>query len=1157
VTSYLDAVRQRVVVFDGATGTNLQLRQLGPDDFGGPALEGCNELLCDTRPDVVADLHRSFFDVGVDVVETNSFGSLPWVLAEYGIAERTHELAKKSAVIAREVASGYPGRWVAGSLGPGTKIASLGQIAFADQRDGYEVAARGLLEGGVDLLIVETVQDLLQAKAAVVACRRAMAAVGRQVPVQVQVTVELTGRMLMGTEIGAALTALDAVRPDVIGLNCATGPQEMSEHLRYLSQHARMPISCLPNAGLPSVVDGKMHYDLTHEQLVEHHTRFITEYGVSAVGGCCGTTPEHLKAVVDLCSTLTPAPREPVWEPGCSSIYTHVPYDQTPSFLVIGERTNANGSKKFREAMLGDDWDTCLAMARDQVKEGAHVLDVCVDYTGEDGVSDMREIVSRFATQVTLPLMLDSTEPAVIETGLQWIAGKPILNSVNLEDGDAPGTRLDRFLSLAREYGAAVVCTCIDQEGQARTAEWKLRAARAIYDLAIGRYGLEPSDLLFDTLALPLSTGMEESRRDGIETIEGIRLIKEQLPGVGTILGLSNVSFGLTPAARHVLNSVFLHECQQAGLDAAIVHAARIMPLNKIDPRAVEVCLDLIYDRRDPSRGYDPLQELLALFEGVSAGSLEKEDRSGWPVERRLEQRIVDGDRDGLEADLDQALSSGMEALTVVNDVLLAGMKTVGDLFGSGQMQLPFVLQSAETMKSAVAYLEPHMPKSGDGGKGRIVLATVKGDVHDIGKNLVDIIFTNNGYEVHNLGIKVSIADMLEKAAEVRADAIGMSGLLVKSTLIMRENLEEMNSRGSSSVPVLLGGAALTRTYVERDLRQVYDGRLFYGKDAFEGLHTMDQLMQLKRNGELSSDTEFGRVLGGRKLPPRTAVQPTAVEIPGRSPEVETDNRLFVPPFVGSRIDKGVALDDIAAYVNETALFRNQWGYRPVAGESDADFKERIRPELRGQLEAARAANVLQPAVAYGYLAANSEGNDLIIWKDDSRTAEWLRFTFPRQAASPWLCIADFFRPAASGEPDYAGFHVVTMGSAVSEATARLFAEDRYTEYLHLHGLGVEMAEALAEYWHRRIREEWGFASEDGPTLTGLFRQQYRGGRYSWGYPACPDLEDNAKCAELVGADRIGVEVNEASSWQFHPEQTTAAIICHHPKAKYFVASKG
>jgi 5-methyltetrahydrofolate--homocysteine methyltransferase len=1162
VSSYLDAARERVVVFDGATGTNLQLRQLGPDDFGGPAFEGCNELLCDTRPDVVADLHRSFFEVGVDVVETDSFGSLPWVLAEYGIAERTHELALASARIAREVADGY-GRWVAGSLGPGTKIASLGQISFADQRDGYQEAARGLLEGGVDLLIVETIQDLLQAKAAVIGCRRAMAEVGRQVPLQVQVTIELTGRMLMGTEIGAALTTVDALRPDVFGLNCATGPQEMSEHLRYLSQHGRMPISCLPNAGLPSVVEGRMHYDLTPEDLADHHVRFITEYGVSVVGGCCGTTPSHLAEVVRRCAGLTPARRSVDWEPGVASIYSHVPYDQAPSFLVVGERTNANGSKKFREAMLADDWDTTVAMGRDQVKEGAHVLDVCVDYTGEDGVADMDAVASRFATQVTIPLMLDSTEPAVIEKGLQWVAGKPILNSVNLEDGAAPGTRLDRFLSLAREYGAAVVCTCIDEEGQARTAAWKLRAAQAIHALAVDRYGLEPSDLLFDPLALPLSTGMEESRRDGIETIEGIRQIKAALPGVHTILGLSNVSFGLTPAARHVLNSVFLHECQEAGLDAAIVHAARIMPLSKIPAEQRDVCLDLVYDRRDPARGYDPLQSLLAMFEGVSASSLEKEDRSGWPVDRRLAQRIIDGDRDGLEADLDEALAAGFAALEVVNDHLLAGMKVVGDLFGSGQMQLPFVLQSAETMKTAVSYLEPHMERSAEGGKGRIVLATVKGDVHDIGKNLVDIIFTNNGYEVHNLGIKVALSEMVDKAQDVGADAIGMSGLLVKSTLIMRENLLEMNERGLASLPVLLGGAALTRTYVERDLRSEYEGKLFYGKDAFEGLHTMDRLMELKRGPGLDSDPDFGRAPGGRDLPARTGrgaggggsgEEPA---VPDRSPVVEVDNQLFVPPFIGSRIDKGVAIDDVAAYLNQTALFRNQWGYRPEKGETDDEFKARIRSVLRSELAGARQADVLQPAVVYGYFAANSEGDDLVIWKDESRTAEWLRFSFPRQQVEPWLCIADFFRPAASGDADYAAFHIVTMGSAVSEATARLFAEDRYTEYLLLHGLGVEMAEALAEYWHRRIREEWGFAGEDGPSLAGLFRQQYRGGRYSWGYPACPNLEDNAKCAELLGADRIGVEVSEESSWQFHPEQTTAAIICHHPRAKYFVAGRG
>ncbi|HLI01403.1 MAG TPA: vitamin B12 dependent-methionine synthase activation domain-containing protein, partial [Acidimicrobiales bacterium] len=671
-------------------------------------------------------------------------------------------------------------------------------------------------------------------------------------------------------------------------------------------------------------------------------------------------------------------------------------------------------------------------------------------------------------------------------------------------------------------------------------------------------------DLLFDPLALTLATGMEESRGDGRETIEGIRRIKTELPGVQTILGLSNISFGLSPAARHVLNSVYLHECQEAGLDAAIVHAARILPLGRIDPKAVEVCLDLIYDRRDPAKSYDPLTELLNMFAGVSAAALGKEDRSGWSVDRRLSARIVDGDRDGLEDDLDEALAAGWAPLDLVNGPLLGGMKIVGDRFGAGEMQLPFVLQSAETMKTAVAHLEPHMERSDAGGKGRIVLATVKGDVHDIGKNLVDIIFTNNGYEVHNLGIKVPLSEMLAKATEVGADAIGMSGLLVKSTIIMRENLLEMAEQGHATMPVLLGGAALTRTYVERDLRGEYPGRLFYGKDAFEGLRTMDRLMELKAAGDPAAlDPDFGRVIGGRPGVPRrhrpdedaTAEAPR----PRRAPSVVTDNPVPAPPFVGSRVERGIAIDDIAAYLNETSLFRNQWGYRPHEGETDPEFKTRIRAELRARLADARATNVLQPAVAYGFFAVNSDGDDLIVWKDESRTAEWLRFTFPRQPADPWLSISDFFRPAGAGagHEDWAAFHVVTMGARVSEETARLFADNRYDAYLHLHGLGVEMAEALAELWHRRIREQWGFADEDGPTLTGLFRQQYRGGRYSWGYPACPDLEDNAKCAELVGADRLGIEVSEESSWQFHPEQTTAAIICHHPQAKYFVVRRG
>ena len=1168
MANFGDLVRERVVIYDGATGTFLQTLDLTADDFGGAELEGCNEYLAITRPDVVATFHETYFRVGVDVVETDTFGGLPVTLGEYGLAERAHEINLAAARIAREVADGFSTpdrpRFVAGSMGPGTKFPSLGHIRYAELRDGFEIQAAALLEGGVDLFIIETMFDLLSVKAAMNGARRAMARVGREVPLQVQVTMELTGRMLPGTEIGAALAALDPMHPDVIGLNCATGPSEMGEHLRHLCQHARMPISCLPNAGLPSVVDGKMHYDLTPEQLVEHHTRFVTELGVSVIGGCCGTTPEHLAAVVEHCRDLTPAPRTPVHEPGATSIYSLVPFHQDTSFLIIGERTNANGSKKFREAMLEGDLDTCVQMAKDQVKEGAHVLDVCVDYVGRDGTGDMDEIAQRFATQASAPLVMDSTEPQVMEAGLQWLGGRAILNSANLEDGEAEGSRLDRVFKLAREYGAAVICLLIDEEGQARDVEWKMRVAHRIADLAVNRYGLETSDLVFDALTFPLSTGDDDLRRDAIETIEAIRRIKAEIPGAFTTLGVSNVSFGLKPAARHVLNSVFLHEAVAAGLDSAIVHAARIMPLNKIPDEQRQVSLDLVHDRRGTAGGdgtdpaYDPLARLLEVFEDVQAAEVVQEDRSDWTIEQRLSQRIIDGDRDGLEADLQVALDQGTAALDIVNDTLLAGMKVVGELFATGEMQLPFVLQSAETMKTAVAYLEPHMEKvEDDAGKGRIVLATVKGDVHDIGKNLVDIILTNNGYEVHNLGIKIGISEMIEKAVEVKADAIGMSGLLVKSTLIMRDNLEELNDRSLADIPVLLGGAALTRSYVERDLREVYEGRLFYGKDAFEGLRVMDRLGELKRGGE--DDPDWGRVPSDSVVPSRIKKQFAGGEagdadLPARSPEVATDNPVFEPPFLGSKVVKGLAIDDIAGYVNETALFRNQWQFRPEAGESDEEFKARIRPTLREQLALAKQDDLLVPQVVYGFFPANGDGNDLVIWKDETRTAEWLRFSYPRQRKEPWLCIADFFRPVDSGEADYAAFQIVTMGERVSERTAELFAADRYQEYLLLHGLGVEMAEALAELWHRRIREEWGFADEDGPDLQGLFRQQYRSGRYSWGYPACPDLEDNVKVAELLGAERIGLEVSEDTGFQYQPEQTTSALICHHPRAKYFVA---
>lgn len=1152
---YLDAVRERIIVFDGAFGTFVQGLDLGPDDFGGTSLEGCNEMLCDTRPDIIASMHEAFLNVGVDAVETASFGSFSTVLAEYDIPERAYDLNVKAASIARAVANDFEtdgrSRYVAGSIGPGTKLPSLGHIGFTELRDAYVEQARGLLDGGSDLFLIETCMDLLQIKAAMQACRQAMVACGREVPIQVQVTMETTGRMLVGTEIGAALAALYSMKPDVIGINCATGPAEMQEHLRYLSEHCPVPISVLPNAGLPSVVDGKTHYDLTAEQLAEFHRHHVKDLGIGIVGGCCGTTPEHLRQVVEAVRDLSPTDRHATFEPSVTSLYSPVTIEQDNSFLIIGERTNANGSKAFREAMLQQDWDSCVKIATDQIREGSHVLDVCVDYVGHDGTIDMNEVASRFATQASVPLVLDSTEPQVMEAGLQHVGGRAILNSANLEDGEEIGSRLDRVFTLARDYGAAVICLLIDERGQARDVEWKMEVAHRLHTIATTRYGLTASDLIFDPLTFPIGTGDEDLRKDAIASLDAIRRIKEEIPGAYTTLGLSNVSFGLSPGTRQVLNSVFLHEARKVGLDSAIVHASKILPLSRIPEEQIKVCQDLIYDRRDG--GYDPLTTMLEMFAGVSSVAAEKEDRSDWPIEKILRQRIIDGDREGLTDDLDRALVEGFVALDIINNVLLDGMREVGELFGDGRMQLPFVLQSAETMKTAVGHLEPHLEKVGSSStKGRLVIATVKGDVHDIGKNLVDIICTNNGYEVHNIGIKVGINEMVDKVLEVNADALGMSGLLVKSTIIMRENLEELNRLNLSHIPVILGGAALTRSYVEKDMRKVYEGRVFYGKDAFEGLATLDKLMAIKNTGV--DDPDFGRVPTGRVLPERTKVDIDPADLPSRSPEAATDNPVFTPPFLGSKVIKGIGIDEIAEFINETALFRNQWQYRPEQNETDEQFKDRIRPLLRAQLADAKATGILIPQVVYGYFPANADGNDVIIWTDESRTTERMRFSYPRQKVEPYLCIADFFRPVDSGELDYAAFHIVTMGQAISERAGELFAANEYQKYLELHGIGVEMAEALAEYWHKRIRTEWGFVNEDGPSLAGLFRQQYRGGRYSWGYPACPDLEDNAKVAELLEAGRIGIEVSEETGWQYQPEQTTSAIICHHPRAKYFVA---
>ncbi|MGP3980376.1 methionine synthase [Streptomyces sp. KR80] len=1150
-----EALATRVVVADGAMGTMLQAQDPTLDDF--QQLEGCNEILNVTRPDIVRSVHEAYFAVGVDCVETNTFGANLAALGEYEVADRIFELSEAGARIAREVADEFTAssgqqRWVLGSMGPGTKLPTLGHAPYTALRDAYQENAEGMIAGGADALLVETTQDLLQTKAAVLGVRRALDAAGADLPLICSVTVETTGTMLLGSEIGAALTALEPLGIDMIGLNCATGPAEMSEHLRYLAHHSRVPLSCMPNAGLPVLGKDGAHYPLTAGELADAQETFVREYGLSLVGGCCGTTPEHLRQVVERVRDLRPTERSPRPEPGAASLYQTVPFRQDTSYLAIGERTNANGSKKFREAMLEGRWEDCVEMARDQIREGAHMLDLCVDYVGRNGVADMEELAGRFATASTLPIVLDSTEVDVIKAGLEKLGGRAVINSVNYEDGDGPESRFAKVTRLAQEHGAALIALTIDEEGQARTVEKKVEIAeRLIADLT-GNWGIHESDILIDCLTFTICTGQEESRKDGIATFEAIRELKRRHPDVQTTLGLSNISFGLNPAARIVLNSVFLDECVKAGLDSAIVHASKILPIARFDEEQVTTALNLIYDRR--SEGYDPLQKLMELFEGATAKSLKAgkaEELAALPLEERLQRRIIDGERNGLEADLDEALQD-RPALDIVNDTLLAGMKVVGELFGSGQMQLPFVLQSAEVMKTAVAHLEPHMEKSDDEGKGTIVLATVRGDVHDIGKNLVDIILSNNGYNVVNLGIKQPVSAILDAAEEHKADVIGMSGLLVKSTVIMKENLEELNQRKlAADYPVILGGAALTRAYVEQDLHEIYEGEVRYARDAFEGLRLMDALIAVKRGVPGAALPELKQ----RRVPKRDLQigEPEPDQGAVRS-DVATDNPVPEPPFWGSRVVKGIQLADYASWLDEGALFKGQWGLKEARTGGGPGYQELVetegRPRLRGWLDKLHTENLLEAAVVYGYFPCYSKGEDLVLLGDDG--TELTRFTFPRQRRGRRLCLADFFRPEESGQTDVVGLQVVTVGSKIGEATAELFAADSYRDYLELHGLSVQLAEALAEYWHARVRAELGFEAEDPTDVEDMFALKYRGARFSLGYGACPDLEDRAKIADLLRPERIGVQLSE--EFQLHPEQSTDAIVIHHPEAKYFNA---
>lgn len=1139
---FQQALNNRVLVCDGAMGTQIQGADLTLEDFDG--LDGCNEILCLTRPDVIEGIHRRYFEAGADIVETNTFGAISYVLDEYDIRDKLSEICLKSAQLARSAADSFDDdKYVFGAIGPGTKLATLGQVSFDEVEASYEVAYSALIQGGVDALLLETAQDLLNVKAAVAGAISAMHATGKQLPLFVSVTVEVTGTLLVGSEVAAAIAQLEMF-PEVtgIGINCATGPEEMQQHVRYLSQHSTRKISVMPNAGLPQMEGGQAVYKLTPESLTDYHRKFIVEHGVDIVGGCCGTTPAHIAAIAEMAKGSSRAKRTPEALVGCASLYSVQPYDQSPSFLIVGERTNANGSKLFRDLLGQEDWTALTELAREQEREGSHLLDVCTAYVGRDEVRDMTTLLSEYAKQVTIPIMVDSTEANVIEESLKRLPGKPLVNSINYEDG---GERTKRVLSACKKYGAAIVALTIDEDGMAKTAAKKVEIAERILN-ETRSYGLPDHDVFIDCLTFTLGSGDEEFRKAAVETIDAIRDLKSRHPDANTILGISNISFGLKASSRHVLNSAFLHYCLEAGLTSAIVHASKIMPESQVEPDLWDIARKLVFDER--GEDYDPLVDFMSRFESIASVRPTEDSLSALAIEERLKRHIIDGIKKNLQDNLDNALEQ-YTPLEIINDILLDGMKEVGELFGAGKMQLPFVLQSAEVMKAAVKHLEPLMEKVDGDAKGSILLATVAGDVHDIGKNLVDIILSNNGFRVVNIGIKQPISAIISEAEAHKVDAIGLSGLLVKSTLVMKDNLIELNDRDLHGYPVILGGAALTRAYVEQDLRAIYQGNLWYAQDAFEGLHIMQNLDEAPVSlvDKETEDTGYQRVTSHR-LPD---TDPQLYVFDGERSDVAIDNPIFEPPFLGSRVLEDINIWDVYPYVNEIALFRGQWGFKRPKDMDNLEFnnylEENARPtfdRIKRMLEGAFA-----PKVVYGYFPAQSEGNDLIIYGEDCATAV-ARFTFPRQSTDRRLCLSDFFAATDSGRMDYAAFQLVTAGSEVSRLERELFANGEYQDYLYVHGMGVETAEALAEWFHRYIRHEWGFGSEDADEIRLLFSTKYRGCRYSFGYPACPNIEDQAKLFKLIEPERIGVELTD--EFMLVPEQSTSAIVCHHPEAKYF-----
>ncbi|MBE8994981.1 methionine synthase [Microcystis aeruginosa] len=1178
---YLNGPKHPVLVFDGAMGTSLQSQNLTAEDFGGAEYEGCNEYLVHTKPSAVAKVHEAFLAVGADVIETDTFGGTSIVLAEYDLADQAYYLNKSAAELAKACANKYSTpekpRFVAGSMGPGTKLPTLGHIDFDTLKNAYVEQVEGLYDGGADLLLVETCQDVLQIKAALNAIEEVFQKKGQRLPLMVSVTMETMGTMLVGTEINAVVSILQPYKIDILGLNCATGPDLMKPHIKYLSENSPFIVSCIPNAGLPENVGGQAHYRLTPLELKMALMHFIEDLGVQIIGGCCGTRPDHIQALAELSQGLTPKSRHYHYEPSAASIYSTQPYIQDNSFLIVGEKLNASGSKKCRELLNAEDWDSLVSMAKAQVKEGAHILDVNVDYVGRDGVRDMHQLASRLVNNVTLPLMLDSTEWEKMEAGLKVAGGKCILNSTNYEDGEP---RFYQVLDLAKKYGAGVVIGTIDEEGMGRTAEKKFQIAKRAYYGAI-EYGIPPYEIFFDPLALPISTGIEEDRENGKATIEAMRRIRQELPECHILLGVSNISFGLNPAARQVLNSVFLHEAMQVGMDGAIVSANKILPLAKIEPEYQQICRDLIYDNRRFEGDicvYDPLTKLTELF----AGKTTKKDPStnaNLPVEERLKQHIIDGERLGLEEALKQALQD-YPPLDIINIFLLDGMKVVGELFGSGQMQLPFVLQSAQTMKAAVAFLEPFMEKKeGDNNaKGTFIIATVKGDVHDIGKNLVDIILTNNGYRVINLGIKQPVENIIEAYQEHKADCIAMSGLLVKSTAFMKENLEVFNEKGIT-VPVILGGAALTPKFVHDDCQKTYKGQVIYGKDAFSDLHFMDKLMPAKAGGQWDDSQGFlGKFAEAEKtlvVAEELKVNPDTIFTDGsinqelvidtrRSEAVAVDIPRPTPPFWGTKILTAaeIPIEEVFWYLDLQALFVGQWQFRKPKSQSKQEYdqflQEKVHPILAAWKEKIVKENLLNPTLIYGYFPCQSSGNSLLIYDPESIQAgekpENLQpiaiFEFPRQKSGRRLCIADFFAPQESGIIDVFPMQAVTVGEIATEYAKSLFDANEYTEYLYYHGMAVQTAEAMAEWTHTRIRRELGFAEFDPDNIRDILQQRYQGSRYSFGYPACPNIQDQYKQLNLLGCDRIGMYMDESE--QLYPEQSTTAIITYHPTAKYF-----